>query len=311
MSHHVATDPWRDDGLGTPREVELSTGTVRYHEAGTGPVIVFVHGYLVNANIWRSLVPLLATHYRCLTPDWPLGSHVVPMRRDADLTPPGMGRLIAEFLDALALREVTLVGNDSGGAYAQIVAADHPEHLARLVLNSCETPDCTWPPTPGGFGLLKATAAHPATYRALYQVLRVRRTWRWRNTYGWLAKRPIEDRAMLSYVRPVLEDPAIRYDGRKAIGSVSAHYSRAAAERLIAAFDKPILLAWANEDRVFPLLNAQRYAAQLDAPLVTIADSYTYSAEDQPLTTAQVLRTWMNGDPQPPRAKTADNSGGS
>lgn len=289
---------WRDERLGTPREVELSAGTLRYHEAGAGPVIVFVHGYLVNANLWRSVVPLLAPHYRCLTPDWPLGSHVVPLRRDADLTPPGMGRLIAELLETLGLHDVTLVGNDSGGAYAQIAAAEHPERLARLVLNSCETPDCTWPPTPGGFGLLKATAAHPAAYRALYQVLRARRTWRWHNTYGWLAKRPVGERAMLSYVRPVLEDPAIRYDGRKAIGSVSARYSRAAAERLVRSFDRPVLLAWARDDRVFPLANAERYAARLGAPLVTIADSYTYTAEDQPLATAQALLTWMQGAPE-------------
>jgi pimeloyl-ACP methyl ester carboxylesterase len=95
------------------------------------------------------------------------------------------------------------VGNDSGGAYSQIVAAHHPERLASLVLNSCETPDCAWPPAPGGFGVLKATAIHPLTYRALYQVLRIPRTWRWRNTYGWLAARPIDAPVMWSYLRPV------------------------------------------------------------------------------------------------------------
>ncbi|WP_199435198.1 alpha/beta fold hydrolase [Qaidamihabitans albus] len=79
---------FRDTRLGAAREVELPSGTVRYHDAGTGPVLVFVHGYLVNANVWRKVVPPLAGHFRCITPDWPLGSHTVPMRRDADLTPP-------------------------------------------------------------------------------------------------------------------------------------------------------------------------------------------------------------------------------
>ncbi|WP_406277738.1 alpha/beta hydrolase [Nocardia sp. NBC_00881] len=285
---------WRAPSLGERREVDLSSGTVVYHDAGSGPVLVFVHGYLVNANIWRKLVPLLTNEFRCLTPDWPLGSHLIPMRREANLTPIGIAGMIAEFLEALDLRAVTLVGNDSGGAYSQIAAARHPDRLARLVLTDCETPDCTWPPTPGGFGLLKATAAHPASYRALYQVLRVRRTWRWRNTYGRLAKYPINGRVMNSYIRPVLNDPAIRVDGRKAIGSVSARFSRAAAEELATRFDKPVLLAWAAEDPVFPLDHARRFAIRLDAPLMTIADSYTYIAEDQPARTADVLEDWLH-----------------
>src|SRR5919197_1619964 len=122
----MRAETWRDPRLGTAREVRLPAGTVRYHEAGSGPALVFVHGYLVNTNIWRKLIPLLADRYRCITPDWPLGSHVVSVARDADLSPPGIARLIADFLDALDLSDVTLVGNDSGGAYAQLVAADHP-----------------------------------------------------------------------------------------------------------------------------------------------------------------------------------------
>ena len=303
-------DPgWRDPALGELHEVELPAGPVRYHDAGSGPVIVFVHGYLVNANIWRKLVPLLADRYRCITPDWPLGSHPVPVRRDADLSPPGIAGMVADLLEALDLDDVTLLGNDSGGAYSQLVAADHPERLGRLVLNSCETPACTWPPTPGGFGLLKATARHPATYRALYQVLRIRRTWRWRNTYGWLAKRPIDHAAMESYLRPVLTRTEIRHDGRQAIGSVSERFTRDAATRIESGFGKPVLFLWAAEDHVFPLTHAEEYAARLGAPLRTITDSYTYTAEDQPQQTAAMLDEWLQerlagpaGARQPPRA---------
>ena len=289
----ISAELWRDPRLGRPGEVQLSSGTVRCHESGAGPVLVFVHGYLVNANIWRKLVPLLADRFRCITPDWPLGSHVIPMRRDADLSPPGIAGLIAEFLEALNLRDVTLVGNDSGGAYSQIAAAEHPERIGRLVLNSCETPWCSWPPGPGGFGLLKAAAQLPVTHRLLYQVLRVPSVWRWRNTYGWLAKRPISAQVMRSYVRPVLTRPEIRHDGRKAIRSVSARHSRSAAERLRRDFAKPVLCAWAADDRVFPLDRARRYAKTLGADLRTVADSYTYTSEDQPERTAEALSDWL------------------
>ncbi|PXY35352.1 alpha/beta fold hydrolase [Prauserella flavalba] len=288
----MTTDPtntWRDPDLGEPREVRLPSGPVRYHDRGTGPALVFAHGYLVNANLWRKVVPLLAREFRCITPDLPLGAHVVPVNRDADLSPPGIARLLADLIRELGLDDVTLVGNDSGGAYGQLVAVNHPEVLGRLVLSSCETPEDTWPPSPGGFGLLKATAASAVTYRALYQPLRLRRTWRWRNTYGWLAKYPIDDRAMNSYVRPVLTRPEIRFDGRKAIGAVSAGYTRDAARRLIERRPVPIHLVWAAEDHVFPLEHAKRYAAELGAPLHTVADSYTYVTEDQPEQAAKLI----------------------
>jgi len=277
----------RDPRLGAAHEVELPAGPLRYYETGDGPPIVFVHGYLVNANIWRKLVPLLADRFRCITVDWPLGAHLVPLKRDADLSPPGMARLIADFLAALDLRDVTLFGNDSGGAYSQLAAVAHPERLGRLVLSSCETPESTWPPS--GFALLKATAVHPVSYFTVNQTLRWPRIWRWRNTYGWMAKDPIDADVMRSYIDPVLTSAAIRHDGRKAIGSVDARYTKAAAVELPRTFTKPIDLLWAADDRVFPVADAQRYADHLGAPLHTVPDAYTYVSEDQPDHTAKVL----------------------
>src|SRR5262245_57016573 len=95
--------------FGTGRQVELTQGTIHYRECGEGPPVVFVHGVLVSADLWRNVVPAVAdAGYRCLAPTWPLGSHPEPMRAEADLTPPGLAALIGEFLDALDLTEVTL-----------------------------------------------------------------------------------------------------------------------------------------------------------------------------------------------------------
>jgi pimeloyl-ACP methyl ester carboxylesterase len=109
-------------------------------------------------------------------------------------------------------------------------------------------------------------------------------------TAGW-RKYPIDARAMNSYIRPVLARREIRWDGRKAIGSVSARHTRAAAQRLAGDFRKPVLLAWASEDHVFPLDHAQRYARTLGAQLHLVDDSYTYLSEDQPERTADLLRS--------------------
>ena len=107
-------------------EIELTPGTIRYRDVGRGEPIVFVHGLLVNGDLWRKVVPPLARSFRCIVPDLPLGSHVTAMRPDADLTPPGLARLIADLLAALDLRDVTLVGNDTGGALCQLVATRPP-----------------------------------------------------------------------------------------------------------------------------------------------------------------------------------------
>ena len=102
--------------LGERKEVELPQGTIAYRERGSGEPIVFIHGLLVNGDLWRKVVPELSKDYRCIAPDLPLGSHTRRDERGADLSPYGVAKLIDDFLAALDLRDVTLVGNDTGGA---------------------------------------------------------------------------------------------------------------------------------------------------------------------------------------------------
>lgn len=78
-----------DNGRGI-QEVSLPAGTIRYRDTGSGPPIVFVHGLLVHGGLWREVVPRLSDSHRCIVPDWPLGSHSMPMKRDADLSPAGV-----------------------------------------------------------------------------------------------------------------------------------------------------------------------------------------------------------------------------
>jgi pimeloyl-ACP methyl ester carboxylesterase len=125
--------------MGDVHGVELAQGRIRYFELRSGRPVVFVHGLLVNAELWRAVLPGVAgAGFRCLAPDWPLGSHQRPMSADADLTPPGQAKLIADFLVALDLRDVTVVGNDTGGALTQILMAG-PERIAKVVLTPSDS----------------------------------------------------------------------------------------------------------------------------------------------------------------------------
>src|SRR2546430_7921085 len=112
-------------------EVRLPQGTIRYREMGTGEPIVLVHGLLTNGELWREVAPRIAADFRVIAPDWPLGSHEIPLNAGADRSPLGLAALIADFMDALQLENVTLVGNDTGGAPCPPRAAHHPPPPAR------------------------------------------------------------------------------------------------------------------------------------------------------------------------------------
>ncbi len=88
------------------QQIDLSSGTIRYRDVGHCPTVVFVHGLLVDGSLWRKVVPPLQDQIRCIVPDWPLGSHTIPMKPTADLTPTGVAALIGEFLKALDLTDV-------------------------------------------------------------------------------------------------------------------------------------------------------------------------------------------------------------
>jgi pimeloyl-ACP methyl ester carboxylesterase len=272
---------WRSPLLGEAAKLGLEGGELECFQRGAGAALVFAHGWLANANLWRGVVDRLADRFRCIVPDLPFGSHRTPMRAEADLTPTGCGALVAQVLEALDLRDVTLIGNDSGGAYSQIATAAHPDRVARLVLNSCETPYDEFPPAP--FDGLPAAAADPAALGRLFGALRDREVRATPLAYGLLIKHPIEDRVSDSYALPSVADADVLRDTAKVMASAASAPVQAAGRRLIAAFERPVLFAWGPEDRVFPFANAERYAGELAGGRVTpIPDAYSFTPEDQP-----------------------------
>jgi pimeloyl-ACP methyl ester carboxylesterase len=252
---------------------------VRYRDVGRGPVMVFLHGLLVSVVLWREVADGLSGSFRCIVPDLPLGSHTRAMRADADLSPPALAQLVADLLAALDLRDVTLVGNDTGGALCQLVVTRHPERIGRLVLTNCDAYD-KFPPS--FFKYLFLGAHVPGFVAALFQPMRIAAL---RNTpiaYGWLSKRGIPAEITDGWVRPGLEDAGVRRDTAKLLKGVSPRYTQEAAERF-KEFDKPVLVAWGTEKDFFPTEYGARLARDFpQGRLERIADSYTFVAEDQP-----------------------------
>jgi pimeloyl-ACP methyl ester carboxylesterase len=269
----------RSTELGEVKQVELSRGTVRYRERGSGRPVVFIHGLLVNGDLWRKVVPEIAGGYRCITPDLPLGSHEIPMRADADLSVPGVARLIADFLEALDLDDVVLVANDTGGALTQIVITEHPQRIGAVVLTSCDAYDNFLPLL---FQPLIALARFPFLLYLFTRPLSIRALRRLPIAFGWLAKRRIDDLYSDGYVEPFGNNREIRRDCCKVLRDISPRHTNRAAAKL-GDFDKPVLIAWAAEDRFFPVADAERLESALpNATLELVEDSYTFISEDQP-----------------------------
>jgi pimeloyl-ACP methyl ester carboxylesterase len=270
-------------------EVQIPQGTIRYREQGTGNPIVLVHGLLNNGLLWREVVDELAQDFRVIAPDWPLGSQELPMNDGTDLTPPGLAAIIAAFLDALDLRDVTLVGNDTGGAICQLVAVNHPERLGRLVLTPCDAYDNFLPPM---FRPLQLAARVPGAVWLIGQSLRPRPARRLPFAFGWLSKRPLAPEVSDAFMAPLLHSRRIRREVAAVLKGISPRHTEAAARRF-GEFDRPVLLAWAPEDRFFGMQYAERLAEAFpNARLELIEDSYTYVPVDQPGRTAELIATF-------------------
>jgi pimeloyl-ACP methyl ester carboxylesterase len=267
------------------KQASLPQGTIHYRDSGTGEPIVLVHGLLADGELWREVTPRLTADFRVIAPDWPLGSHKTPLKAGSDLSPLGLARIIADFLAELDLSNVTLVGNDTGGAICQLVAAHHPERLGRLVLTPSDAYENFLPPA---FRPLQAAAHLPGSVLAIASSLRIAPLRRLPFAYGWVTKRA-DARLTRAWIQPALSSAAIRREIAAILKGIDSRYTLQAAERF-GEFTKPVLIAWAPEDRFFKMRYGERLASDFpNARLELIEDSYTFVPIDQPQRTAELI----------------------
>ena len=266
-------------------EITLPQGPITYRDSGDGPPVVFLHGLLVDSAHWRKVIPLLEPNARCIAPDLPLGSHRRAMNPEADITPRGVARLVGDFLAALDLEDVTLVGNDTGGAISQLVALDHGERVGRLVLTNC---DCFEVFPPKEFVPMVKSASVPGAIFAALQPMRAAAARRTVIAYGGLA-REIPDDVTASWVEPALNDGAIRADLVRCLKGIDRSIMLDAAERL-PGLAIPALIAWGQDDRFFSQELGRRLAAAIpNARLEPVEGARTFVAEDAPEKLAELI----------------------
>lgn len=261
-----------------PRTAPTHLGSIEYREVGEGPPIVFLHLVLAEASHWDRMPPLLADRFRCLFPTLPMGAHRLPADEDADLSAYGLARAVADLLDHLDLNDVTLVGNDSGGAIAQVVAAHHPKRLGRVVLTNCDMYDDS---PPRMFSYLKLLPYLPGSMALLGRTLKIRALWGLPFVFGLLTHE-IDAVKIDRWADALLADARVRRDLRKVIMGFGPHVTNEAAA-MLRSTQLPFLVAWGADDKAFKPALAERFCSEIPtAKLVMIQHCKTLVCWDQP-----------------------------
>ncbi|MBV8930602.1 MAG: alpha/beta hydrolase [Mycobacteriaceae bacterium] len=264
-------------------QLALGQATIDYLEVGPDdsahPPVVFVHGILVDNRLWAGVADGLARlGFRCIVPNWPLGSHTIPVNSGADLSPRGLAALINDFMAALDLSDVTLVGNDTGGGLCQFLIDDHPERIGRLVLTNCDAFD-KFPPFP--FNAVFALLRGPVSIKVLMAQMKLTALRHSPLGYGLLINDP-DPATTAAWVQPASGDSRICRDLATLLRHV-AHTDLVDVSRRLPRFTKPVTVVWGQRDRCFTPALGRRLAGLFPhATLIEVADARTFVSLDNP-----------------------------
>jgi pimeloyl-ACP methyl ester carboxylesterase len=274
------------------KSVELDAGTVEYREEGDpdGAPVVLLHGVLMNDAQWDLVLPLLPTGHRYLLPVLPLGGHRVPMREDADLTMPGMVGIVADFLDALDLTDVTLVITDWGGA---IFLTDHgrDKRVASLVICPSEAFENFPPGLPGK--MTWVVTRSPLTVAIAMRQLSIGWIRKQYLMFGMMAKKPIAQHIVDRWFGTALQDKLIRRDLVKYARTKFVKSELIRATERLAEFDGDVLVLWSHNP-VMPDDHATRLAELTNGSLRYVDDANVLIMLDQPEQTAREIGAFLN-----------------
>jgi pimeloyl-ACP methyl ester carboxylesterase len=287
--------------------VDLPIGPVEYRTfgpdagagAGSAPVAVFVHGFLVNGTLWDPVAERLAAGgVRCIVPDWPLGAHRQPADPDADLSPVAIADSVLALLDALDLHDVVLVGSDTGGGLCQLALRGDAHRVAGLVLTNCDAFE-RFPPR--FFVPLFVAARSRAAVWAIGQQSRLRAVRHSPLAFGSLLNRPVDADLTRGWIQPLLDSAAVRRDiTRFARGMRRTELLDAAT--WLGDFTRPVRLVWGTRDRHFTVDLGRRLAdAFPHAQLDEVPDATTFVSIDRPDAVATAVRDVRDVPAQTPQ----------
>jgi pimeloyl-ACP methyl ester carboxylesterase len=232
----------------TRHSVQTASGRISYIEQGKGPVALFVHGVLLNSYLWRHQLTDLSDIRRNIAVDL-LAHGDTEIAPDQDVSVTANAEMLKQFLDALKIDRVDLVGNDSGGGIAQIFAALYPERVRSLTLTDCDTHD-NWPPD--AFKPFLAMAASGGLRGTLDAMLADKSIYRSPQALGPAYEHPerLSDDSIETYLRPLVRTEKRTHDLERFLAAFDNKHTLAIEARL-KTLKTPTLIVWGTDDVYF------------------------------------------------------------
>jgi pimeloyl-ACP methyl ester carboxylesterase len=278
----------------TTRSIDTPSGRISYAEAGSGPVALFVHGVLLNKHLWRHQMADLADIRRVIALDL-LAHGDTEIAPDQDVSVTANANMLREFLDALKIDKVDLIGNDSGGGISQIFAANNPERVRTLTLTDCDAHD-NWPPEAfrpfvemTKAGGLKDTLNALVTDKSVYRSPNALGP-----AYEWPEK--VTDSDIDIYLRPHLRSEQRTRDLQRFVVAFDNKHT-VAIESKLRQLRAPTLIVWGTDDVYFPIKWAHWLAKTIPSAKepVVLEGARLFFPEERPETLNKLLRAHFAG----------------
>lgn len=278
----------------TRDSVQTTSGRISYTEQGTGPVALFVHGVLLNGHLWRHQLEDLCDIRRCIAVDL-LAHGDTEITPDQDVSVTANARMLKEFLDALNIDQVDLVGNDSGGGIVQIFAALNPERVRSLTLTDCDAHD-NWPPE--AFKPFLEMAAAGDLRGTINALLSDKNVYRSAQVLGPAYEHPerLSDDSIETYLRPLVKTEQRTSDLRRFLAAFDNRHTLAVEARL-KTLQAPTLIVWGTDDVYFDVKWSHWLADNIPGTRrrIELKDARIFFPEERPAEFNQELRAhWQN-----------------
>ncbi|GAA2168469.1 alpha/beta fold hydrolase [Actinomadura napierensis] len=273
------------------KHVQVPGGIIEYEETGSGPPVVLLHGLLMDHTLWDRVLPLLPEGFTYLRPVLPLGAHRRPMNPGTDLSLRGQVRIVAGFLDALALDGVTLVHSDWGGALF-LTAHGLDRRVSRLVILPCEAFGNFPPGLPGR--MVSIAARTPGGLRLAARQLRIGWLRRLPLLFGRMARRPLPDHLVRRWTEPLLRNAGVHRDLVAYCRSRFVESELVRDTEALRGFTGPALVLWSPDNQVMPPEHGRRLADLLPAGrYAEIPGAYVLSMLDEPEAVAREIGEFL------------------